>query len=73
MVTVVPETKYNCTRNSKPQSHIDTWRYSSTILNLGSKWRWTASCPSHLTHHYPMNTRLVPQDLWQVRFTTCPT
>jgi len=68
-----------CTGNGSITSHGTATHkaiLSSTILNLGSKLRWTASCPGHLTPpppYYPMNTRQVPQDLWQVRFTTRPT
>jgi hypothetical protein len=25
------------------------WRCSSIILGLGTRWRWSASCPGHLT------------------------
>jgi hypothetical protein len=39
------------------------WRYSSTFLDLGSRWEWSASCPCHFTPQgnspwYPLDRRL---------------
>jgi hypothetical protein len=40
------------------------WRYSSTILDLGTRWRWVVSFmprslyPRGNSHHFPLDTRL---------------
>jgi hypothetical protein len=42
-----------------PWRHMGTWKYSSTILDLGTRWRLVASfTPQPLCPRYPLDRRL---------------
>jgi hypothetical protein len=35
--------------SAMPWRHMGEWRYSSTFLDLGTRWRWSASRPGRFT------------------------
>jgi hypothetical protein len=47
-----------------PWRRVKKWRYSSTILDLGTRWRWVVSFTSRSLYHrgnspwYPLDRRL---------------
>jgi hypothetical protein len=55
-----------------PWTRMGEWRYSSIILDLGTRWRWSASCPSRFTPwgnspRYPLDRRLGGPQSWSGR------
>jgi hypothetical protein len=48
-----------------PWRHMGDWRYSSTILNLGNRWRWVVSfTPWPLYLRHPLDRRLGGPQRW---------
>jgi hypothetical protein len=68
-VQVVPVLNY---LNTLLWRHIGEWRYSSTVLDLSTRWRWVVSFMHHLLYpwgkspQYPLDRRLggSPELVW---------
>jgi hypothetical protein len=55
-----------------PWRHLGEWRYSSTIHNLGTRWRWAVFTPLPLytrgrCPRYPLDTRPGKPQSWSGR------